>query len=93
MLLETLRQYGEALSIEKEKSEMVREWGLRQGAVCRLCVVSASVHSITRAAFHQVYVHLLLLLRAPQGKYLPLFPTESPVLSLVLVIKGMLMNE
>lgn len=92
-LLETLRQYWEAQSLEKEKSEMAREWGLRGGAVCHLSVVSESVNSATRAAFHRVYVHLLLSLRAPQGKYLPLFPTESAVLSLVLVIKGMLVNK
>lgn len=37
-LLETLIQFGEAQSLEKEKSEMAREWGLQGGgSVPSLC--------------------------------------------------------
>lgn len=73
--------------------ENAGEWELSDGATCRFCIVTESIHSTIVAEFHLVYVHLLQSLRAPQGKHLPLFPTEFPVSSMVLVMRGMLMNE
>lgn len=66
--------------------------GASEGATCHLCVVVESVHSTSLAEFHLMCMHLLRSLRAQKGMQLP-SPTESPVLCMMLAIRGIPVNK